>query len=152
VIVPATTQTPKAIIPAEIRNESAVSMIGPLSSSTAGRHRLHAGADVTREGGAAGRDRLRPAAPAAQNRDAIRGSQAAYRTRPKVNESNEPELRSKGKDLMQAAVAQSAAVARFPAKRAPTTPARRGRAAQLARKPPVRAWRSVTLLCIQPGA
>jgi hypothetical protein len=29
VIVPATTQTPKAIIPAEIRNESAVSIIGP---------------------------------------------------------------------------------------------------------------------------
>src|ERR1700682_2203467 len=95
VIVPATTQTPKAIIPAEIRNENTVSMIGPLSSSTAGRHRRHAGA-VTREGGAAGRDRLRPAAPAAQNRDAIRGSQAAYRTRPKVNERNEPELRSKG--------------------------------------------------------
>ena len=31
-IVPATTQTPKAIIPAEIKNESTVSMIGPLSS------------------------------------------------------------------------------------------------------------------------
>jgi hypothetical protein len=31
-IVPATTQTPKAIIPAEIRNESTVSMIAPLSS------------------------------------------------------------------------------------------------------------------------
>jgi hypothetical protein len=30
-IVPATTQTPKAIIPAEIRNESTVSMIGPFS-------------------------------------------------------------------------------------------------------------------------
>jgi hypothetical protein len=30
-IVPATTQTPKAIIPAEIKNESTVSMIGPLS-------------------------------------------------------------------------------------------------------------------------
>jgi hypothetical protein len=32
VIVPTTTQTPKAIIPAEIRNESTISMIGPLSS------------------------------------------------------------------------------------------------------------------------
>jgi hypothetical protein len=32
VIVPATTQTPKAIIPAEIRNESTISMIGRLSS------------------------------------------------------------------------------------------------------------------------
>jgi hypothetical protein len=31
-IVPTTTQTPKAIIPAEIKNESTVSMIGPLSS------------------------------------------------------------------------------------------------------------------------
>jgi hypothetical protein len=31
-IVPATTQTPKAIIPAEIKNESTVSMRGPLSS------------------------------------------------------------------------------------------------------------------------
>jgi hypothetical protein len=30
VIVPATTQTPKAIIPAEIRNESTVSMIAPF--------------------------------------------------------------------------------------------------------------------------
>src|SRR5437016_2275259 len=30
VIVPTTTQTPKAIIPAEIRNESTISMIGPL--------------------------------------------------------------------------------------------------------------------------
>ena len=29
-IVPATTQTKKAIIPAEIRNESTVSMIGPF--------------------------------------------------------------------------------------------------------------------------
>src|SRR5258705_9728435 len=29
VIVPTTTQTPKAIIPAEIRNESTISMIGP---------------------------------------------------------------------------------------------------------------------------
>jgi len=29
-IVPATTQTPKAIIPAEIKNESTVSMIGPF--------------------------------------------------------------------------------------------------------------------------
>jgi hypothetical protein len=29
-IVPATTQTPKAIIPAEIRNENTVSMIGPF--------------------------------------------------------------------------------------------------------------------------
>ena len=29
-IVPATTQTPKATIPADIRNESTVSMIGPL--------------------------------------------------------------------------------------------------------------------------
>ncbi len=29
-IVPATTQTPKATIPAEIRNKSTVSMIGPL--------------------------------------------------------------------------------------------------------------------------
>jgi hypothetical protein len=36
VIVPATAQTPKAIIPDEIRNESTVSTIGPLSSSTAG--------------------------------------------------------------------------------------------------------------------
>jgi hypothetical protein len=32
VIVPTTTQTPKAIIPAEIRNESTISMIDPLSS------------------------------------------------------------------------------------------------------------------------
>jgi hypothetical protein len=32
VIVPTTTQTPKAIIPAEMRNESTISMIGPLSS------------------------------------------------------------------------------------------------------------------------
>jgi hypothetical protein len=31
-IVPTITQTPKAIIPAEIKNESTVSMIGPLSS------------------------------------------------------------------------------------------------------------------------
>jgi hypothetical protein len=31
-IVTATTQTPKAIIPAEIKNESTVSMIAPLSS------------------------------------------------------------------------------------------------------------------------
>jgi hypothetical protein len=30
--VPATTQTPKAIIPAEIRNENTISMIDPLSS------------------------------------------------------------------------------------------------------------------------
>jgi hypothetical protein len=29
-IVPATTQTPKAIIPSEIKSESTVSMIGPL--------------------------------------------------------------------------------------------------------------------------
>jgi len=29
-VVPATTQTPKAIIPAEIRNENTASMIGPL--------------------------------------------------------------------------------------------------------------------------
>jgi hypothetical protein len=35
-IVPATTQTPKAIIPAEIRNENTVSMIGPLSSRPRG--------------------------------------------------------------------------------------------------------------------
>ena len=28
-IVPTTTQTPKAIIPAEIRSESTISMIGP---------------------------------------------------------------------------------------------------------------------------
>jgi hypothetical protein len=31
-IVPMITQTPKAIIPAEIRNERTVSMIGPLPS------------------------------------------------------------------------------------------------------------------------
>jgi hypothetical protein len=31
-IVPATTQMPKAIIPAEIRNENTISMIDPLSS------------------------------------------------------------------------------------------------------------------------
>ena len=30
VIVPTTTQTPKAIIPAEIRNESTISMISPV--------------------------------------------------------------------------------------------------------------------------
>jgi hypothetical protein len=35
-IVAATTQTPKAIIPTEIRNESTVSMIGPLSSTPHG--------------------------------------------------------------------------------------------------------------------
>jgi hypothetical protein len=81
VIVPATTQTPKAIIPAEIRNESTVSMIGPLSS---------------RDGGTADEENKRPAAPRRANRDAMGASQAAYRTRPKVNERNEPELRSKG--------------------------------------------------------
>jgi hypothetical protein len=31
VIVPAATQTPKAIIPAEIRNENTISMIGPAA-------------------------------------------------------------------------------------------------------------------------
>jgi hypothetical protein len=39
VIVPATTQTPKAIIPAEIRSESTVSMIGPFSSREWDRRR-----------------------------------------------------------------------------------------------------------------
>jgi len=62
---------------------------------------------------------------------------------------------------MQAAVAQSAAVARFPTKRAPTTSARRGALAGLcesleirapdARKPPVRAWPPGALHCIQSG-
>jgi hypothetical protein len=57
-IVSATTQTPRAIIPAEIRNESTVSMIGPLSS------RVKVGPPAEGE---------RPAAPAAQNRAANGG-------------------------------------------------------------------------------
>ena len=39
VIVPATTQTPKAIIPAKIRNENTKSIIGPLSSREWDRRR-----------------------------------------------------------------------------------------------------------------
>jgi hypothetical protein len=79
VIVTATTQTPKAIIPAEIRIESTVSMIGPPF--------LRA-----KVGPPGNREIKRPAAPAAQNRPATRGSQAAYRTRPKANERSGPEL------------------------------------------------------------
>jgi hypothetical protein len=37
-IVPATTQTPKAIIPAEVKNEITVSMIGRLSSEREAAH------------------------------------------------------------------------------------------------------------------
>ena len=73
VIVSATTQTPKAIIPAEIRNESTVSMIGPpfFRAKRLGR------AWTVR--GARGWDRrreIRPAAPVAQT------EQAAGATRP----------------------------------------------------------------------
>jgi hypothetical protein len=57
VIVSATTQTPKAIIPAEINRESIVSMIGPPF--------------FAREGGTAGGD-SKPTAPAAQNRGRLR--------------------------------------------------------------------------------
>src|ERR1700738_5272240 len=110
VIVPATTQTPKAMIPAEIRNESTVSMIGPLSSSTAGRHRRHAGA-VTREGGAAGRDRLRASAPPPRKIGTPYGG--LRRPTGRDLRSTNATSRSCGArgDLMQAAVAQSAAVA-----------------------------------------
>src|SRR5712672_2318880 len=38
-IVPATTQTPKAIIPTEIKNESTLSMIGPFLQSANNRWR-----------------------------------------------------------------------------------------------------------------
>ena len=61
-------------------------MIGPLSSSTAGRHRLHAGADVTRERGA-GEPAIPPRKIGTPYGDLRRP------TGPKANERNEPGCR-----------------------------------------------------------
>jgi hypothetical protein len=74
------------------------------------------------------RRRLKADGPCHPNRDA-----SGARRRPTeatgINVRKVPgvaEWAWQGRDLMQAAVAQSAAVARFPAKRAPKAPARRG--------------------------